>query len=633
MAEYKLNKGIKVFAGSGNERTPADHCRLVQQDINSKLGYMPQALTPGPDPEPIVGIAAADPHESRAYINYVTRRIAIFGQYLKGRADKWLDDRVTADARTGFEWQVLKDEFILHFTTDVNTGAAEIKYNELMKKGNQTIMEWNEEVTEIVTQAFGHLPQAVQDEKISAQFKKGLTIFLLQKYTEHYLTHRMADHNDRVMYCHIADTATQMAAGTLGKSVNETADVLANEQHDTVRNSDEENEHNIFVNGADENPRKSNRMRAFCNHCKMNGHSISQCRTKSYDDDTQRIWKAKLDAKGPKPSFKNVFNPTNQGEQPYVRPQGGNRGNEVQNNPVPNYQPPVQNNVNYQQPQVQESVNYQQPPMQNNANYQQMPLQNTQNFQHMPNQNVQTYQPIPIQTPMYQTIPVPLQNYQQVIPQMQNQFQQMSLPVQQIPIQIQPQQNQYQKMPQHIAKQFARPINADPRKNYYQGKPTAFNLNYSRGPGVPRTFTNLPFRNPAPWQLPEGHQYNYQKMDNYYAQNQRSPGYNNNVNRNFNQNRIANQGQRFPNPVGNRNNFQRNNQQPPRQMAFGPNSARINMTPNRYGNMQVRSTPSPAARRNSVNANYEEQETNSNYGDYINVNSSEYQEATQDQKN
>jgi hypothetical protein len=628
MADFKLNKGIKLFAGSGNERPPAIHCRLVQQDINSKLGYIPQVETPGPDPEPLPGVAAADPHESRAYRNYVTKRIAIFGQYLTKRADKWLDDRITADPRTGFEWQLLKDDFIAHFTTDVNTGAAEIKYNELKKKDNQTIMEWNEEVEEIVIQAFGHLPQAVQEEKISAQFKKGLSIFLLQKYTEHYLTHRAALHPELVNICHIADTAVQMAAGTLGKNAAEANDILANEQHDSTHISDEGNEHNIYVNGVDEKPRTSNRSRAFCSHCKMNGHSVSQCRTKPYDDDTQRIWKAKLDAqKGPKPSFKNVFNPTNQGEQPYVRPQGGNRGNEVQNNPIPNYQPAQ---------------------AQNNANFQvQQPQNNAQNFQAMPNQNVNPYQQTPNQPPIYQTVPIPVQ-VPQWIPQMTNQFQQMGIPVQQAQLQNQnPQghymnQNQFpqtlmQGMPQNVKRKFARPVNADPRKNYYQGKPTAFNLNYGRGPGVPNTFTNYPFRHPAPWQTKL---YNHTKMDEYYAR-QRLPGANNNnYNRNFNQNRTANQGQRSPNPNGNRNNFQRNNPVPPRQMGFGPNNPGMNMSQQRYNNNMQQNARTPQnspPRRNSVNSNYEDQESNhsQNYReDFINVNSTnQNQHLTQDQKN
>jgi hypothetical protein len=366
--------------------------------------------TVGADPEHVGGGAAANPHRSRDWKNYIKKKQGIMAGYLTGRAQDWLKTQVDGNAIYFHNFPQVELDFIAQFNTDVNKGAAEIRLQQLKRPDGQTIQEWNEVVANLVDQAFSHEPAAAQAEKIRNYFKLGLSPFLLQRYMEKYLANRMRPHDELVAICHRLDTAEQYGTGQLGKNRYQTVNVYSNrfenETETEIINANEEEDM--------ESPRRPQRTLAFCSHCKKNGHSVLQCHARDYDLNTQKIWAAKLDRQNKtKPTFNKVFNPTNSGQQPFVRPQGGSSGNEVQNTGPPR-----------------------------------------------------------------------------------------------------------RIMPHREAKKFAIPDGGYARNNYYEGQRTAFNMNYSRGQGAPGTM-NYPFRNPAPWEMPK-RDWNYQGIQNYYAQQQRT---------------------------------------------------------------------------------------------------------------
>ena len=504
--------------------TPQKFHNLVMNDIDSKLGLEPLEWTVGDDPEWVAGgalAAAPNPHHTRIWKNWIRKKQGLFGSYLSGRAQEWFFTRIAANAETAYNWNALRDAFYLAFNTDIHKGAAEIRLEEMKRNPNMTIMEWNERVTLLVEQAFSHEPAASQAEKVKLYFKKGLTPYLSQRYMETYLENRARPHHELVAIVHRIDIATQMCAGTIGKNTDDTGNILENNLHEITINAqemqhplqEEEEYESIAMNNVpnkNDNARRSNRFRAFCAHCKMNGHLISECRKKIYDDDTARIWKPQLDRQQ-KPTYNKVFNPTNPGRQPFVRPQGGNMGNAVQN-------------VSPEQPR------------------------------------------------------------------------------------------QMQQIPREEARKFNMPPGGDPRKNYYMGKPTPMNLNFSRGPGAPGTM-NYPFRYPARWQVPPG-EWNLGNEDvaprNRDARTQQPnrPRYftRSNDYQGQNQNQYQNRSQQ--------NNYQTRSQ----NTGYNNTNQSYNMRPQQFNSMQRysnynnnRSNQAPAQNRNvnfKTNNNYANQRQN-----------------------
>jgi hypothetical protein len=199
-------------------------------------------------------------------------------------------------------------------------------------------------------------------------------------------------------------------------------------------------------------------------------------------------------------------------------------------------------------------------------------------------------------------------------------------------------------MPHREAKKFAIPDGGYARNNYYEGQRTAFNMNYSRGPGAPGTM-NYPFRNPAPWEIPK-RDWNYQGMQNYYTQQQAprqppKPRVFNNNNRSFppprNMNARPTNGYQNGNQQGYRSQNQNQENVRPRT-SFGPNSGPTgpNMRPNQYNTMQRspnRQNWNTNGQNNQINMMQEmyNDQDEDDYNDYY-VNANHFENA-QNQKN
>jgi hypothetical protein len=166
MVDMRISKHIQPFSGSDYVTTPTNFLAIVQSDVDSKLGEEPLAWTNGADPEHVGPGNAPNPHRSRDWKNYTKKRQGLLAGYLTGRAREWLKNQITADPIYCHDFPQVEADFIAHFNTDVNKGAAEIRLQSLKRADNQTIDEWNENISNLVEQAFSHEPAAAQAEKV-----------------------------------------------------------------------------------------------------------------------------------------------------------------------------------------------------------------------------------------------------------------------------------------------------------------------------------------------------------------------------------------------------------------------------------------------------------------------------------
>ena len=322
MAENRINKNIKPFSGTNYDTTAADFIRKVERDAQAKLGTEPIRRRPGPDPD---GLDPNDPHETRDWRNYATKRGAIFGMYLTGPAEQWYNTQIDGNPNYFNEWPVARAAFITRFDNDTQRGAAEIELEKAKRESHETVVDWNAKITQKVEHAFAHEAADSRLEKVRMYFKKGLQDTLRLEYNKIYLQNRGQPHIDIVQQVNTIDLATQLTSGTLGNTI----ETLENECHQT-------NGKLAHINEINDDPRKSQRFRAFCTYCKKNGHKISECRTKKHHDQNM-IQNQGYRTPQPKLTFNNTFNPTNPRNSAYTRPQSGGRGNNIQNeNRYPN---------------------------------------------------------------------------------------------------------------------------------------------------------------------------------------------------------------------------------------------------------------------------------------------------------
>jgi hypothetical protein len=97
MGHMKLSKHITPFSGSDYHVTPIKFLSIVKNDIDSKLGEEPVEWTVGADPEHVGAGAAANPHRSRDWKNYIKKKQGIMAGYLTGRAQDWLTRQTDAN--------------------------------------------------------------------------------------------------------------------------------------------------------------------------------------------------------------------------------------------------------------------------------------------------------------------------------------------------------------------------------------------------------------------------------------------------------------------------------------------------------------------------------------------------------
>jgi len=197
----------------------AEFVKRVNRDIQAKLGFEPIEWVPGADPEPVPGVAVADPHRPREWKNWATKRQAIFGMYLIGQAERWYNAQIAVDPRYMWNWNVSTTAFITRFDNDSKKGMTEIELEKLKRLPSQTIEDWNTQIVDLVDIAFAHENAVTRLEKVRSYFKKGLSRKLASEYNKLYLTNRAEDHNVIVNQVHVLDLAEKFTDGTIGQQI------------------------------------------------------------------------------------------------------------------------------------------------------------------------------------------------------------------------------------------------------------------------------------------------------------------------------------------------------------------------------------------------------------------------------
>ena len=383
MAYIKTSKHIKFFTGTDIDVTAEHFIRIVVSDINAKIGLPPDAefiariaITNDEMTEQLRlhhgGVDNEQTREAvlrqhifdnplirtREWRNWMIKKQGIFGNYLAGLAQEWFFEQLTANPEYFYVWEDAMNAFRLRFDTDVQKGAAELKLESMRRRENESIVDWNTRVKGVIQIAFGHEPELSRTEKLRTHFKKGLPPTLLREYNREYLRDRNIDHNIMVNRINTIAIADGMSEGTLNPTNNSQVLMNRERRRSQSTNSDEEMI-NIYAN--EDNPRQSSKFRQFCNYCGKNGHMKSTCFQKENDENAKKISTRSRTVyrKEPPITFNKVFNPTKP-SGPFVRPQGGDNGNIVQNDFVqkPNRYPPrtfdkkpPNNNFNYHQGQ------------------------------------------------------------------------------------------------------------------------------------------------------------------------------------------------------------------------------------------------------------------------------------------
>ena len=137
--------------------------------------------------------------------------------YLTGQADAWYQTQKLLDAEYFWAWDVATDAFIARFDNDAHRGAAELELENL-KRGDESIIDWNAKIHEKIEHAFANEPLDARLAKQRLYFKKGLSPHLQTEYNKIYLAIRAAVHQVIVDQVSTIDIAIQMTAGTLGQN-------------------------------------------------------------------------------------------------------------------------------------------------------------------------------------------------------------------------------------------------------------------------------------------------------------------------------------------------------------------------------------------------------------------------------
>ena len=262
-----MEKQIPLYPGTNNDITATKFIRKIERQVQMKLGTPPIQFRPGPDPD---GLDPNDPHETREWKNYQTKRTAILGLHLTGKAEQWFNTLITIDPNHFHNWEAAKTEFIQRFDNENAQGKVQCQLEHITRNPNETIIDWNARITDLVNYAFPHTAPEFREEQIRSYFKKGLSYEMKLEYNKIYLRNRNEPHINIVIQISITELAHTI---THNFQINPSKNYIETHELYAYGNDNEEQE-----------PRKSKRNLEKCTYCNKSGHNIEHCQQKRFEE-------------------------------------------------------------------------------------------------------------------------------------------------------------------------------------------------------------------------------------------------------------------------------------------------------------------------------------------------------------